>query len=298
MGGRRADSAAPPLFRDARIRETTRRMGDAPPMPKPLPQRDGYLVVLRPEIAYAAYAAQQLRFVPDPAPLRALWNELRNALPRVDPLSYAGWDREPVDRATSERAIAAWPGQRAMLIASLAASGVDASIFPQSIRLPSTNAERLMLERLGEDPTTTHWDVRFVNPCVIPDLAIALEVLAATEDSDRWEVIRVVRIPEESRDAAATAAAEATETHTLGFDVGYWGGSFSLLSDTMTCPRWHPAPPEHLADLRTYAETLNTHVLFPTAEAARRFRAWYRAQPWAETEAWVGEYVIARIDRV
>jgi hypothetical protein len=255
-----------------------------PPAPKP--QQKGFLVVLRPEATPEEFRREHDRLAPGTAPG---WHRFLADVGSLDASRYAGWDRYPVGRAFSSREIAAWADQRESLIA---ATDADPEAVPASIDALWTRAEHLMTERLGEDPTR-YWPVPFVNAAVIADLAIAREVLAATEDASEREIIHLTRIVE----GAGAEQEEAPTRGVLGFDVGYWGGPFSLLSDTMLYPRWHPSPEEAVPALRKIAATLNEHMLFPTAAAAMAFRQWYRGQTWAEFEEPEGEFCVACVAR-
>ena len=84
--------------------------------------------------------------------------------------------------------------------------------------------------------------------------------------------------------------------HLLGYDIGYWGGDhYSLIADSFVVPRWHPPQPDAFHVLSEQLRNLNTHLLFPTSEAAASFRAWYRTQGWAETEGHEDEFEIIQV---
>jgi len=71
--------------------------------------------------------------------------------------------------------------------------------------------------------------------------------------------------------------------HLLGFDVGYaGGGNFSILCDAALWPTWHPPDTDALDRLAAFVAQLNEHLLFPSAELAREYLAWYATQAWAE----------------
>lgn len=147
-------------------------------------------------------------------------------------------------------------------------------------------AARRLFELYGPDPTL-HWgQPPWFDPDLIDDPVRAREILALTDDPAEHELVYVIR---------GTATRDA---RTLGFDVGYWGSDhFSLIADVMVMPRWHPAPPTVLNVLAVWAARLNSMLLFTTAEAAAEYRAWYRAQDWAEHEAPPDQFQIIRVDQ-
>ena len=292
-GSRRLRSpSARLLHRDGGPGRIGTSMNQLPPAPEP--QRRGYLVVLRPAATAAAFRRELERSWPQASTEAiAAWSRSLDEMHRKDPLRYAGWDRAPVGRAFSARELAAWPEQRERLIAEVEA---DPDCVPLSLELPFSAAEHLMTERLGENPTT-YWQVRFVSASVIPDHDLAHEVLSLTDEPEEREVIHLTRIDDGSDEASGPGPIEAQARPFLGFDVGFWGGPFSLISDTMVYPRWHPGTDEALPVLRQHAAVLNEHMLFPTVEAATAFRSWYRTQAWAESEGDEGDFCIARIDR-
>lgn len=258
------------------------------PPSEPAPQISGYLVVLSPEAACEAFRQELERLHPGRVPV---WEHLTLAeMPEVAPKRYAGWDRDPIGRAWSEERRSSWPAHRTALIGL----GVDPCALPEQVGDLWSRAAHLMTARLGDDPNLT-WDVRFVSPAVIPDLALAQEVLAATDAPTCREIIHLTRLESARGEVDGDLCSGSPTAQTLGFDVGTWGGPFSLISDTMLYPRWHPAPEEALPTLRTHARRLNQHTLFPDAAAAMAFRAWYCAQEWAERVDRDEEYSIARV---
>jgi len=72
----------------------------------------------------------------------------------------------------------------------------------------------------------------------------------------------------------------------LGFDIGYWGGDhFSIISDIIITPQWHPADPEDFKEIIYYANKLNQNILFKNENDALEYLKYYRTKKWAETDA-------------
>jgi hypothetical protein len=145
-------------------------------------------------------------------------------------------------------------------------------------------AEEFIERTLGPDPTLVSC-IRF-DAALLPTLDMVLRVRALLERPEEWETIHVARGVDESTE------------RTLGFDVGYWGSShFSLVCDCAVMPTWHPPPPEDHEAVRERLASLNRHVLFDTAAEARAFREWYLDRPWGETEDFVDQFQVIRVDR-
>ena len=223
-------------------------------------QTSGFLIVQRPSVALRTFATRVTsdKYAEEYA---GYVRSLREALPGVTPERYRGIAREVLDRYDDDED-----------------------------RIPGVSANweaRVMIrERLGPDPNM-EYVLEFHDPDLVPDLAFAREVLAATESPGDWEVIRVAR-----------ETSERTPT-TLGFDVGYWGSDhFSLIGDSLLMPRWHPAPPEDFEELRAQATPLNPDVLFETHEDASRFREWYLSKSWAESEVHPAQFQVIRVEEV
>lgn len=234
---------------------------------QPAEQTQGFLVVRTPLAWHAEFErhAQHMEFEHGWGEgWAALRKDLREALPHVNPVQYRGTDRTPMER---------W------------FESLDALLGKNEIDERNLEAQRLIRSRLGPDPTTT-WNVHFFDADVLPDADLAVEVRAAADDPAEWELISVTRL---SDDVAPT---------TLGFDIGYWAGGYSIVCDSVIAPQWHPPPPEDFAELGERTQRLNAHLLFDTAEEAREFRAWYRTKSWAETEGYPDEFQVLRVDAV
>lgn len=223
-------------------------------------QTSGFLVVQLPSVALLAYEVQLAAGDHEGnyfGYVKSLWE----ALPRVAPEMYRGIARGVLRRYEE-------------------GEDQDRGVGPER------EARVMLLERLGPDPNE-EYALEFHDPDLLPDLAFAREVIAATETPSDWEVIRVAR--ETTKGTPVT----------LGFDVGYWGSDhFSLIGDTMFMPRWHPAPPEDFEELRAQSEGLNAAALFDTSDAAHRFRDWYLTKSWAEEEGYPAKFQVIRVDEV
>lgn len=108
---------------------------------------------------------------------------------------------------------------------------------------------------------------------VMADSDEAEEVWRLLDSPAEWEIIGVSR-----------TAFERSE-RTLGYDIGWWGGKFySLISDCIVAPTWHPPVIDDYAALAVQVRALNGHLLFESPESALRFRAWYTSKSWSESE--------------
>jgi hypothetical protein len=188
---------------------------------------------------------------------RVFYDSLRSVLAPHDPSHYRGFSRTPLEApATSDAA-------------PLDALG-GAQLEPRA-----THRFREILSSLPDEAETAH---------LLPSFDLALEVYARLDSPDHYEIVHLSRKELSSNQS------------TLGFDVGYWGGDhFSILADAAVVPTWHPPDPDSFLILRDALGTLNASFLFPSAEAARMYRAFYLTQAWAESEFYSGEFVIVRV---
>ncbi len=229
-------------------------------VPRPDPnQIDGYLVVLKPELALAKWRVEPER-TRSAERVAAYSASLRTALPSVVPSRYRGIQRDAIDRW--------WEGE---------SSAGD--------RMTNEQARRRIWELYGPDPCL-HWtEPTLFDSDLLPTVEMAREILSLTDAPSDREILRVTR----------TNVAPTPKT--IGFDVGYWGSDhFSLIADAMMMPQWHGCPPEQLGSLEPWARALNDQQLFPTAADAMEYRHWYLGQPWAEEESQPGEFQVIRAE--
>lgn len=227
---------------------------DAPP-PDPN-QIDGYLVVLKPEVAFAKWQMEAER-----AGVQSFGEysaTLRAAISAIDPQRYRGIQRDPIDRW--------WEGER-------------------DERSQNERARRRIWELFGPDPCLGWTQPPWFDPDLLPTLEMAGEILSLTDAPSDREILRVTR-----NDVAPTQKTVGFDVGYWGSD------HFSLVADAMIAPRWHGCPPEHLGSLEPWARALNDHQLFRTAADAIEYRRWYIGQPWAEEESEPGEFQVIRAD--
>ncbi len=103
--------------------------------------------------------------------------------------------------------------------------------------------------------------------CVVPMFEQAVELLSLVDSPSDYEIARLSK---------ASSELAVTGNRFFGLDV---------------------ADQESLADLAILLASLNQQTLFPDYQSAERFREYYRAQPWAETEDYPGEFCIIRVER-
>jgi hypothetical protein len=142
-------------------------------------------------------------------------------------------------------------------------------------------ARRCFLEMLGPDTPPGDFD-----EALFPDYPAAAEVFSLLESLDQFEIIQVAREP------------FLDNVNGLGFDVGYWGGDhYSIICDSAVRPTWHPPHRDCFDELARELRAVNESFLFPSAEAATRFRTWYRPQSWAEIESQPDEFCIIQVNK-
>jgi hypothetical protein len=221
-------------------------------------QDSGYLIVRRAEALLRAYSEAPTR-------RQDLLKRLREATRFLDPAAYRGMGRWPLDP---------YPSLDPASIEALSGAGLD---------MNSDRAARIKVRELVGDDPPEGYEER-----LLPTAGQAAEVVALLDAPADWEVIRV-----------AVAPLDRTN-RTLGYDVGWWGGAefYSLISDSVVAPTWHPPAPEDFQELAREMRRLNEHLLFETPEDALDFRSFYTSKPWAETEGEHGDFKIVRVDAV
>jgi hypothetical protein len=179
--------------------------------------------------------------------------ELRGALTWIEPASYRGIGRYPLN-ASYDHQDPGWQWEKAK---PRLAEGLG----------------RLAVEEILGDWRVTGEEWLIDGPWLLPDMAAANHVRTFLEQPDGYELVEVARYPAQ------------THATPLGFDVGYWAsGNFSIICDVAVWPLWHPPPTEALPGLARLLNALNERVLFSDAAAAMNFREAYRSAPWAEDE--------------
>jgi len=113
--------------------------------------------------------------------------------------------------------------------------------------------------------------------------AFEIHSLLDLDQKDKYEIIRV------------SLNAFSTESNTLGFDIGCWGGDFSIICDCVIRPEWHGPSWQDLPAVAEYVKRLNPNLLFENFAEAESYKKFYKSHRWAETE-WEDEFAIIRID--
>jgi hypothetical protein len=221
-------------------------------------QTEGYMIVLKSDILLERYAGE---WAPqhNPEPLRAL----RSAFSQFDIAGYRG---------VSRKRLLAYPSLEQKVLNLFEATGIDMKTDAEARR-----QFRVILGDLSEDENPE------IDEYLISSLSDAREVLGLTDEPSRWEIIHVAR-----------GNAEPGSSF-LGYDVGYWGGDFSLIADTIVVPRWHPPIPDDFAEVAQALSGLNVNLLFGSSADAAGFKAFYKSKLWAETEDREGEFCIIRV---
>ncbi len=85
---------------------------------------------------------------------------------------------------------------------------------------------------------------------------------------------------------------------TLGFDIGTWWSSYSIIADTFVIPMWHPPNFDNFDDILEIARRLNKHCLFDKYDDAGKFLQTYLTKDWGEKEMTPGQFKICQISAV
>lgn len=185
-------------------------------------------------------------------------HSLRRATDFFDPASYAGVGRDCLEPlpSLSDEELRTFHGARNILVTEIAAG-------------------RRIGELGGDQPDV--YDLY-----LLQRLDHVREVFGLLKAPQDFEVIHI------SRRSLTWSNA------TLGFDVGWWATSYSVICDSAVMPTWHgPEPEEHDA-VAGQLRAVNEHVLFENPKDAERFRTWYSSQEWAETNG----FAVIRVNRV
>jgi hypothetical protein len=105
------------------------------------------------------------------------------------------------------------------------------------------------------------------------------------EDREDYEIIEIS--DEKENDAK-----------TLGFDIGTWWTSYSLIADTFIIPMWHPPDFNNFDDIAKFGKQLNKFCLFDKHKHANDFLDMYLSKAWGEKEITPGQFKILKISSV
>lgn len=120
-------------------------------------------------------------------------------------------------------------------------------------------------------------------------------LLASAEEAE--EVRLLLDTPSDWETIGVSQVTSTRNAQTLGFDIGWFGGEYySLISDCVVAPLWHPPYDDDLPELGSQAKALNQQLLFDSTADALAFTDWYKTKPWAESET--SPFVIVRIDSI
>jgi hypothetical protein len=85
---------------------------------------------------------------------------------------------------------------------------------------------------------------------------------------------------------------------TIGFDIGTWSTSYSIIADTFIIPMWHPPDFSDFDDIIKIGQRLNKFSLFDKQEDANDFLETYLTKAWGEKEMTPGQFKVFRISSV
>jgi hypothetical protein len=117
------------------------------------------------------------------------------------------------------------------------------------------------------------------------NLTDAKEVFRLIETKSDYEIIEI-------------SDEEEIDTKTLGFDIGTWWTSYSLIADTFITPMWHPPDFNAFDEILRKGQRLNKFCLFDNHEDANDFLKEYLSKAWGEKEMTQGQFKIYKISSV
>jgi hypothetical protein len=91
---------------------------------------------------------------------------------------------------------------------------------------------------------------------------------------------------------------QETTAKTLGFDIGTWSTSYSLIADTFIIPMWHPPDFNDCNDIVEIGRRLNKNNLFDNYADASAFLKVYLTKSWGEKEMTDGQFKIQKLSLV
>jgi hypothetical protein len=208
---------------------------------------NGYLIVLKQDLKLNIW--KNNRYKDKPSPYIDL---LRNTFKNINPYNYKGIDRFPLEGYSAEEILKYSPAD-----------------------IDNTKDARLKMFEFVKHKHEAELLYSDFNDDIDSFSSIddALDVYNLLLNKIDYEIIEVRRGKYDLNDLF------------LGFDIGYWGGDhFSIISDTVIAPQWHPADPKDFNELSKYFDKLNSCLLFDNEEDAIEFRKYYKGKDWAETD--------------
>jgi hypothetical protein len=111
---------------------------------------------------------------------------------------------------------------------------------------------------------------------------------------------RVFELLDSKADFEITEISDEQETtaKTLGFDIGTWSTSYSLIADTFIIPMWHPPDFNDCNDIIEIGRRLNKNNLFDNYADASEFLKVYLTKSWGEKEMTDGQFKIQKLSLV
>lgn len=218
---------------------------------------EAYLLVERPSIAHKGYIEenQSAQRWADNYP------RFREVLRFLNPEQYRGISRNP--------------------LSAFSVTDIDTLRKSDLAKVDGNTAARLrMLEFPDRFPE--YFDIDHI---LLRSLEQAVEIYSLLEpiQKDKYEIIH------------ASLNAASIESNTLGFDIGYWGGDFSIICDCVIRPEWHGPSWEDLPAVAEQVKKLNSNLLFENFAEAESYKKFYKSHDWAETECG-DEFAIIRIN--
>jgi hypothetical protein len=120
---------------------------------------------------------------------------------------------------------------------------------------------------------------------IFKNLKDAHGVYSLIENKEEYEIIGI-------------SDEKETVTKTLGFDIGTWWTSYSLIADTFITPLWHPPDFNDFNDIIKIGKRLNKNCLFDKHDDAEEFLRIYLIKDWGEKEMSTGQFKIHKISSV
>ena len=193
-------------------------------------------------------------------------NKIRKRVDFIDYMNYQGVGREIFDSSPY------FPNSKGKLVGAtnpLEWDNLRAKRRFAEIRYTSGNADKKYTSGIADEKIVDY---------LFEKIEEVTEVYELIDDLKDYEIISVSYDKERN-------------DNFLGFDVGFWQSEYSIISDTVIAPLWHPPILDDFEDLIEQLKNVNKNCLFDEYDDALKYLQLYKNKSWGEE----GEFEIINI---